>query len=93
MVSEVIGRVKIIRRITSLVYRTGYLPFKQGERVQLPREVLAGCGLERFQRGLISPMAKAYVGSIPTSPIQEAVGRRQSAERMHAADCLLPTAS
>ena len=37
MVSEAFERVKII---TSLVYRTGYLPFKQEERVQLPREVL-----------------------------------------------------
>jgi hypothetical protein len=77
MVSEELERVKVFRTSTSLVYRTGYLPFKQEERVQLPREVLAGCRLEWFQRGLISPMAEAYVGSIPTSPIQEAGGRRQ----------------
>jgi hypothetical protein len=57
--------------VTSLVYRKGYLPFKQGERVQLPREVISGCRLEWFQRGLISPMAEAYVGSIPTSPTAE----------------------
>ena len=68
MVSEAFERVKII---TSLVYRTGYLPFKQEERVQLPREVLAGCRLEWSQRGLISPMAQAYVGSNPTSPTEE----------------------